>query len=174
MSNVIANFEKVSKEQYFEDFKNLYPNIEYTNEVINDVIGIWEQIKLPKRSDPGSAGYDFYCNFPIINIEAHKPIVIPTGIRCKMDNDYVLLLVPRSGMGFKYGMHLYNTVGVIDSSYYNAKNEGHIMAKFVTEENGLTINAGDRFMQGIFVHYGITTDDDASGERTGGFGSSGN
>lgn len=171
--NKIAKFEKVSKEQYFKDFKELYPNIEYTNEVINDIVGIWEQIQLPKRSDPGSAGYDFYMNFPIISLEANKPITIPTGIRCKMNEDWVLFLVPRSGLGFKYGMKLKNTMGVIDSSYYNAKNEGHIMAKFSVDTEGLTLDAGDRFMQGIFVPYGITEDDETDGIRTGGFGSSG-
>ena len=36
------------------------------------------------------------------------------------------------------------------------------------------VNQGDKYMQGIFVKYGITDDDAADGIRTGGFGSTGN
>lgn len=171
----VAKFEKVSKEQYIKDFKNLYPELEYTENDILMIEQIWEDIKLPTRSDPGSAGYDFYCNIPLMNLDPMKAFTVPTGIRCKIEDGWVLLLMPRSGMGFKYGMKLHNTIGVIDSSYYNAQNEGHIMVKFShTSPDPITINVGDRFVQGIFVPYGITEDDNAQGERTGGFGSSGN
>ena len=35
----------------------------------------------------------------------------------------------------------------------------------------MTVQAGEGFMQGIFVEYGITVDDDTEGIRNGGFGS---
>ena len=71
-------------------------------------------------------------------------------------------------------MQLDNTVGIIDSDYYNSDNEGHIFAKITNDsKEGKTVNiaAGTGFMQGIFTEFGITVDDDADGVRNGGFGS---
>lgn len=81
---------------------------------------------------------------------------------------------PRSGLGFKFRLQLNNTVGIIDSDYYNSDNEGHIFAKITNdtnEEKVIGLKSGEGFMQGIFVEYGITEDDDATGIRNGGFGS---
>ena len=111
----------------------------------------------------------------LITLKPGETIKIPTGIKCKIDRDYVLKLYPRSGLGFKYRLQLNNTVGIIDSDYYgNENNEGHIMAKITNDSNEnktVEIKAGTGFMQGIFVEFGITVDDDADGVRTGGFGS---
>ncbi len=71
-------------------------------------------------------------------------------------------------------MRLNNTVGIIDSDYYGAKNEGHIMIRITNESNNgkvISLSSGDAFVQGIFLPYGITYSDDADGVRTGGFGS---
>ena len=103
-----------------------------------------------------------------------KTIRIPTGICVQMDDILVLKLYPRSGLGFKFRLQLNNTVGIIDSDYFFSDNEGHIMAKLTNdtnEEKIIEVQAGTGFMQGIFVEYGITIDDDAEGIRNGGFGS---
>ena len=88
------------------------------------------------------------------------------------------MIYPRSGLGFKYKVQLYNTVGVIDSDYFNAKNEGHILVKIYNdspdETKQLFLDKGDAFVQGIFQPYGIVEDDNATAERTGGFGSTSN
>ena len=100
--------------------------------------------------------------------------IYPTGIRAKMEEEWVLKCYPRSGLGFKYRLQLNNTVGIIDSDYYYSDNEGHMFAKLTNDTNeGKTveISAGTGFMQGIFVEYGITVDDEAEGIRNGGFGS---
>ena len=92
----------------------------------------------------------------------------------RADEDWVLCLFPRSGQGFKYRLQLNNTVGIIDSDYYNSDNEGHIMAKLTNDSNEgkvLEIHPGEGFLQGIFMPYGITEDDEADGVRNGGFGS---
>lgn len=163
-----AKFEKVSKEQFVADFMDSFTT--FTKE---EVLAIYDNIKLPKRATKGSAGYDFYA--PIdINLEPGKTIKIPTGIRSYMPVDFVLMIYPRSGLGFKYRMQLNNTVGVIDSDYYNAKNEGHIMIKITNDTNEgktIAVNSGDGFAQGIFMQYGICIDDDSNEERVGGFGS---
>ena len=83
-------------------------------------------------------------------------------------------LYPRSGLGFKYRLQLNNTVGIIDSDYFYSDNEGHIFAKITNDSNeGKTVElkAGEGFMQGIFLEYGITVDDDATEIRNGGLGS---
>ena len=124
-------------------------------------------------SASSSAGYDFFT--PIgLKIKPGKTVKVPTGIRCRIDNDWVLKCYPRSGLGFKFRLQLNNTVGIIDSDYYNSDNEGHIFAKITndtTEEKVIGLKSGEGFMQGIFVEYGITEDDDATGIRNGGFGS---
>lgn len=172
----IAKFEKVSFEQYLKDFSETFDvdligvEKDINMEIIHD---IYDRITLPKRSTKGSAGYDFVT--PIdINLEPNQSIKIPTGIRVRMREDYVLKCYPRSGLGFKFRLQLNNTVGIIDSDYFYSNNEGHIFAKITNDTNEykmVSINAGDGFMQGIFVQYGITEDDEADGIRNGGFGS---
>ena len=154
----VAKFEKVSQKQFEEAFKE-YPSAVYNN------------IKLPKRATTGSAGYDFYS--PIaFTLEPHETIKFPTGIRCKIDDGYVLSIYPRSGLGFKYRLRLDNTVGIIDSDYYNSDNEGHIFAKITNEgDKPIQVNTGDAFCQGILTQYFITYDDETIGVRNGGFGS---
>lgn len=103
-----------------------------------------------------------------------ETVKIPTGVRVWMEQDWVLKCYPRSGLGFKYRLQLNNTVGIIDSDYYYSDNEGQIFAKITNDSNeGKTVEveAGDGFMQGIFVQYGITLDDDVTEVRNGGFGS---
>ena len=91
-----------------------------------------------------------------------------------MNTDWVLKCYPRSGLGFKYRLQLDNLVGIIDSDYFYSDNEGHIFAKLTNDSKTnkiVTVRRGDAFMQGIFVEYGITVDDDATEIRNGGFGS---
>ncbi len=131
------------------------------------------EVNLPKRATLGSAGYDFYApvSFTLAPGETAK---IPTGIRAKMENGWVLMLFPRSGLGFKYRLQLDNTVGVIDSDYFGAKNEGHIFVKITNDGKtgkSLTVNKGEAFCQGVFLPFGITEEDEAQGVREGGFGS---
>lgn len=156
----IASFEKVSFEQYKKD----RPEASYEE---------WECIKLPVRSTAGSAGYDFFIPYQPTSPIGDDPVKLSTGIRCKIEPGWVLILVPRSGLGFKHGMRLVNTVGVIDQDYYYADNEGHIMAK-ISASDPFWLHQDDRFMQGIFLPYGVAAQDaPLSNERTGGFGSTG-
>lgn len=164
----IAQFFKVSPENFMNSMKEDFP--QYTEEDIRDM---YESIKLPVRATSGSAGYDFCAPFAF-SLPPAATVKIPTGIRVKIDEGWVLKLYPRSGLGFKYRLQLNNTVGVIDSDYYNSDNEGHIFIKLTNDSNEgktLDVAAGMGFAQGIFVEYGITVDDDADGVRNGGFGS---
>lgn len=128
-------------------------------------------VKLPSRATKGSSGYDFYSP-ERYEVRAGEEMVIQTGVRFITDEQVWLMCMPRSGLGFKYGMRLYNTVGNIDSDYWHSENEGHIMAK-ITSDKDFIIDKGERFMQGVIVPYLITDDDTASEDRNGGFGSTG-
>ena len=133
----------------------------------------WDDIVLPRRATVGSAGYDIFSPLDF-SLAPGEIIDIPTGLRVKIEPGWVLTLYPRSGQGFKYRVQLYNSVGVIDSDYFGAANEGHIRIKIVNangEGKVLNVKKGEAFAQGIFLPYGITVDDDASALRTGGFGS---
>ena len=165
--NKIAQFEKVSFEQFEKDWLKNFPDTQ-------DVKAIYDAIKLPKRATTGSAGYDFYAPAQI-TVQKGKSTLIPTGIRCSISDGWVLNIFPRSGLGFKHRIQLDNTVGVIDADYYNSSNEGHIMVKLSCDAHddghSVTVEAGDGFSQGLFLQFGITHDDDADGIRDGGFGS---
>ena len=168
--NRIAKFEKVSYEQFCNDFINTFEGLELDDIVLRS---IYEKIELPTRSTKGSAGYDFKSPIDLI-FPPSKTNKIPTGIRVKMEDNYVMMCFPRSGLGFKYRMFLDNTVGIIDSDYYYSDNEGHIFIKMTNGNfDGKTVNIrqGDAFAQGVFLQYGITEDDEADGIRNGGLGS---
>lgn len=172
--NRMAKFEKVSFEQFLNDWIDTFPIFDFNyQDNIENLKCVWENINLPKRSTSGSAGYDFIS--PIdFELNPGEEIKIPMGVRCNIDGDWVLMIYPRSSIGFKYQVGLANTTGIIDSDYYNAKNEGHIMVKLVNRGDKLfSVNNGDKIVQGIFLPYGITIDDNAEGGRIGGFGSTG-
>ena len=158
----IARLEKVSKEQFDKDVKDL----------LNLSSFDYEAIKIPERATEGSAGYDFVCPFDL-TLKSGEMIKVPTGIRCYIENNYVLQIYPRSSLGFKYQICLANTVGIIDSDYYNADNEGHIIVTLVNRGNkDLEIKKGDRIVQGIFTEFFKAEENDVTAKRTGGFGSS--
>ena len=134
---------------------------------------IYEDIKLPLRATKYSAGYDFYSPFDF-TLKPGETIKIPTGIRAKMREDYALFLLPRSGLGFKYRLQLHNTIGLIDADYFYSDNEGHIFAKITNDSNEgkvISVKKGEAFIQGVFLSYGITEDDEVNSIRNGGFGS---
>lgn len=164
----IAKFHKVSKEQFVNAMAEDFP--QYTQADIEDM---YESLSLPKRATKGSAGYDFYAPFSF-SLAPGNTIKIPTGIRAEMEDNWVLKIYPRSGLGFKFRLQMNNTVGIIDSDYFHSDNEGHIFLKLTNDSNeGKTVEvtAGTGIVQGIFLEYGITVDDDAEGIRNGGFGS---
>ncbi len=164
----IAKFEKVSFEQYCEAWEGIDNSRRET-----ELRAVYDAIKLPLRATEGSAGYDFFAPEDV-KLEPGEQILIPTGIRVRIEAGYVLMLFPRSGLGFKYRLQLNNTAGIIDSDYYNAENEGHIFCKLTNDtKDGKTVSiqAGSGMVQGVFLPFGITEDDAADRLRTGGLGS---
>lgn len=193
----VAQFEKVSYEQFKKDFSNFltHGRVHYDNgEVVDRVTveesyikEIYDGIKLPTRATAGSSGYDLYLPMNISSplwITTH----IPMGIKCMIDDAWTMLVMPKSGLGLRFNTRLSNTVGNIDSDYYGSEsNEGHIFVSLRIEDgtsirfpdsqpslpDSITFEAGRKLMQAVFVPYGITRDDKADGVRTGGHGSTG-
>ena len=170
------HFEKVPFKEYLKTHLSM---VEAKSDTVDDKFEEWlriewENIRLPARATAGSAGYDFYLPADT-NFTIYRSVLVPTGIRVQIDEpDWFLMLLPRSGLGFKYGFHLDNTCGVIDSDYYYADNYGHIMAK-ISVDKDVFLQKGDRFMQGILMPYGLMRDDmPTAADRHGGFGSTGN
>lgn len=172
---VVGKFEKISLGQFAKDFSET-ELADLTREDKLELINVYNNVLvLPKRTSVDSAGHDFVLTEDIL-LAPGESVKIHTGIRAKIKKGWVLMLAPRSGLGSKFRMQLNNTVGVIDGDYYETPNEGHIMATITNDGNeGKTIElkAGDRFIQGIFVPYGITEDDEVTALRKGGYGSSG-
>ncbi|PWM45139.1 MAG: deoxyuridine 5'-triphosphate nucleotidohydrolase [Clostridiales bacterium] len=149
----ISKFYKVSAERFSLDGGDSYENI-----------------SLPERATKGSAGYDFITPSQL-TLAPGESCVIATGIRAEIDEGWVLQIFPKSGLGFKFGVRLANTVGIIDSDYFYSDNEGHILVKIINGASPLTLPAKKAFCQGVFTPFGITYDDNATSSRNGGFGS---
>ena len=176
LKDQIATFEYVSVAQYIN------ARHEINNSCIDDdeLIREYKSIKIPSRATRGSVGFDFYLPFDI-ELDYAESIVIPTGIRCKIDEGFSLDIYPKSGLGFKHFTTIANTVGIIDSDYYYSDNEGHIIVKLINKgfnvSNGgrtLIRKQGESFVQGILHEcFGATNDLDNREMkiRNGGFDS---
>ena len=164
----VAKFEKVTWGQYCDSRGWDPANVLTEGSNVKE----YDDLKLPKRATKGSAGYDFFAPFDF-SLEPGETIKIPTGIKAKISEGFVLKEYPRSSLGFNYRVRLDNTVGIIDSDYYNnEKNEGHIFIKITNEGNKtLEVKKGDAFCQGIFSEYFLAEEEEVTEERTGGIGS---
>lgn len=154
----VARFERVSRQEYA---KSALPEN-------------YENIALPRRATSGSAGYDFFLPHGV-KLSPGETVTVATGVRALIDDGWVLMIFPRSGLGFKYRLQLVNTVGIIDSDYSLSDNEGHIHIRMTnnSHEKTLELRAGSAFAQGVFLPYGLADGDSVSEVRNGGFGSTG-
>lgn len=159
----IRGFEKISIGQWEKDST---PPAAVTS--LN-----YENLLLPKRATAKSAGYDVYSPWGF-SLAPGESITVPSGFKAYMLQDEMVTFYPRSGLGFKFFLHLANTVGIGDSDYYdNEKNEGHYWVKIRNSGNQVVrINKGDAFAQAIFQKYLLADGDNYEGEvRKGGLGS---
>lgn len=156
----IARFEHISAGQWAKDAASMAS------------VAV-DSIPLPCRATTGSAGYDFVCPADV-TMQPGEMVTIPTGVRVWMEPGWVLINCPRSSLGRKHGIRLANTIGVIDSDYYHADNEGHILVMLVNGgDHAVTLRQGERFCQGIFLPHGLAEEEAVTASRSGGFGSTG-
>lgn len=155
----MRKFEKISFGQFKKD--------------VCDDIKLYNSVELPKRSTKKSAGYDIRSvESGIIKPKESKSF--KTGLKVCMNDDEVLYIYSRSSQGYKYNVCLVNSVGVIDSDFYNNEdNEGHFQVKLINlGEKDFEVKVGDRIAQGVFMKY-LTVDDEEEikNKRKGGIGS---
>lgn len=161
-------FEKVRQECFERDSVKNICRVPYC------ITKAYEGIVLPTRSTEMSAGYDFRTPYDVTLVPGQR-LIIPTGVKAKMEKGEVLLLTVRSSIGIRDGVVFPNSIALIDGDYYqNESNDGDIMlALWNTSNNVVRYEAGTRIAQGMFVKFDITEDDNATGERGGGIGSTG-
>ncbi len=159
-----------------------------------------EELPLPTRATAHAAGYDLYAAenkiipsyhklmsrwdldeepYALNDISVYtkatgiKPTLVSTGMKVQLADDEYLELSVRSSTPLKYWLILANSVGIIDSDYYNNPgNEGEIFIQLINlSPVDIVVNKGDCIGQGIIHKYYTTDEDCANGERQGGLGS---
>ena len=127
-------------------------------------------VHYPTRGSINSAGYDFYAD-KNYTIAPNEIIKVWTDIKAYMQPDEFLMLDVRSSMGGRF--MLANTIGIIDSDYYeNPNNDGNIGIFLKNISNEVQhIKRDDKIAQGIFMEYLKIDNDKTTAERQGGFGS---
>ena len=133
-------------------------------------------INIPERKTSKSAGYDIEAAEDVVIPSfkpGMKPTLIKTGLKAYCLDDEFYMLLNKSSGPFKRGLVLANSVGIIDADYYgNEDNDGHFMfAYYNFFDHDVEIKKGDPIGQVIFSKYLVVDDDNATGCRTGGFGS---
>ncbi len=135
-----------------------------------------KNINLPFRKTKHSAAYDIEAAedvvIPVFK-PGMKPTLVKTGLKAYcMDDEFFILAVKSSGP-FKKGLVLANSIGIIDSDYYNNEdNDGHFMfAYYNFFDTDLEIKKGEAIGQLVFQKFLVTDNDCAEGQRVGGFGS---
>lgn len=105
-----------------------------------------------------------------------KPTLVPTGIKAQIDKGFYLQLSVRSSCPLKSWIILANGQGIIDSDYYNnPDNEGEIFFQVINlSPYDILLEKGDIIGQGIILPYLTIQNDNATGQRIGGFGSTSN
>lgn len=162
-----TGFFKVSDEQLKKDWEKLEWPMSGENS-LEDAL-----FKNPRRATASSAGYDMFAPINLL-LKPGESMTIPTGFKFRVPSGYFLMIVPRSGLGFKFQIGLANTVGIIDADYFdNVDNEGHIFVKLVNYgDKECRIEKGKAFAQAIILKYFITDDDNVEEiMRLGGIGS---
>lgn len=152
-------FEKISYQQFKKDIME--------NETV------YQSYALPIRSTKHSAGYDFKAIYDFV-LHPNECMKIPTGVKVCMEKDEVLMLFVRSSMGIKHGIRLLNSVGIIDSDYYNnSNNDGHMYISIKNEsDKDWIVKQGEGIGQGIFIKYlTVDNEEEITNNRIGGFGS---
>lgn len=134
-----------------------------------------KDINLPERSTAHSAGYDIEAAEDLVIpkfVPGAKPTLVPTGLKVACEDDECVLLLNRSS-GPKKGFILANSVGLIDHDYYgNPDNDGHLFfAYFNCSGEDIKVSKGDKIGQAVFTKFLVTDNDNATGSREGGFGS---
>ena len=115
--------------------------------ILDDKIG--SSIPFPYFATYGSAGLDLSaCLVEPLTLLPQEVALVKTGLAIHIKNEnFMGLILPRSGLGHKHGLVLGNGTGVIDSDY-----QGPLMIScFNRSQKPYTIHSGDRIAQLIIT-----------------------
>lgn len=161
-----TKFEKVSREQFAKDWQKVFG--------VQPDDSVYDELKIPSRATKFSAGYDFFAPIDLV-IGPGETVLVPSGIRAILRETQVMVVTPRSSLGFKNRLQLDNTVGIIDADFWQSDNSGHIMLKLTNDSHEYRVcrvNAGEALVQGIILRYEtMDEEDEPTKERNGGIGS---
>ena len=103
--------------------------------------------KMPVYATPGSACFDIATIDDNVDIAPGSGAILRTGLAFEIPQGHVMMVYSRSGHGFKNGIRLANSVGVIDSDY-----RGELMVKVHNDSRArFSISCGDRIAQVMIV-----------------------
>lgn len=137
---------------------------------------VGSEFPLPAYATAGSAGLDLRaCLSAALILQPGQAELLPTGLAIHVeDPTLAALILPRSGLGHKYGIVLGNLVGLIDSDY-----QGQLMVScWNRSAQPFTVRPGERIAQLVIVpvvqvELEVVAEFGASVRGAGGFGHSG-
>ena len=130
--------------------------------------------QMPAYATAGSACFDIATIDDNVDVGPGSSAVLRTGLSFEIPSGHVMMVYSRSGHGFKNGVRLANSVGVIDSDY-----RGELMVKVHNDSRArFSISCGDRIAQAMIVpvqqvEFEAAEDLTNTARGVGGFGSTG-
>lgn len=104
------------------------------------------EAQIPKYATAGAACFDLVA-INDVNIRPGHAATMYTGLAFEVPKGHVMLVFSRSGHGFKNGIRLVNSVGVIDSDY-----RGEVMVRLQNDGNEVVVvHAGTRVAQAMLL-----------------------
>lgn len=97
----------------------------------------------------GAACFDLFCR-ETVTIQPKEIKAVPQNIALKVPDGHVLLLFSRSSTPLRKGLMMANSVGVVDP-FYCGDNDENLAFLYNFTDNAVTVEAGDRIVQGMII-----------------------
>lgn len=107
-----------------------------------EVLIVCDEQMMPHYSQAGDAGADLRSSQALV-IEPGQRALVATGVSIALQDGFVGLVHPRSGLALKHGITVLNSPGTVDAGY-----RGEIMVTLInTGDLPFEIAVGDRIAQ---------------------------
>lgn len=132
-----------------------------------------EGVPLPEYAKGGDAGADLATRINFTLAPGERKLV-PTGLAIALQDGYVALVHPRSGLAIKNGITILNTPGTVDAGY-----RGELQVILINHgQDEISFKRGDRIAQLIIqkverADFIEVSELPGSGRGNNGFGSTG-
>lgn len=138
---------------------------------------IHPEAKTPVYGSAGAACFDLYAASIIDTTDdnGERTVTYGTGLQFEVPEGHVMMIYSRSGHGFKHGITLANSTGVIDADY-----RGEVMVKLTKRDTSIhgMPAVGERIAQAMIIPVERVVFDEVdelsdTQRGAGGFGSTG-